>query len=314
VSAWPRRFAALPIVVVVIATASPVSATYQGANGEIAYARYGGKQVPSTLRTIEPNGDPGRTLARPRIGLPDAEWSADGTQVAMVLGKEPNRIVMLDVATEERSLVIKSDDVPDTRFVESLGISPDGDAIVFCAVRRGSGTTLFTIGADGSALTDISGDHDDCQPDWGPTDRSAAEETGWLGRIVTMNPDGSDRVVVIRGRDADRAVFFSGPSWSPDGTRIVVGSTSLHERRPDLWIVDADGSDITPLTDTPRLTEFAPIFSPDGARIAFLFDDSQEGYGFSDIFTMAADGSDVQRLTHTPKRREFPRSWQAVSP
>lgn len=304
----------MPIVIVLLATAPSASASYPGANGEIAYARYGGKRVPSTLRTIEPNGDPGRTLARPGIGLPDAEWTPDGTRVAMVLGKEPNRIVMLDVATQERSLVIKSDDVPDTRFVQSLGISPDGDAIVFCAVRRGSGTTLFTIGADGSALTDISGDHDDCQPDWGPTDRIAAEGTGWTARIVTMDPDGSDRVVVIRGRDADRAAIFSAPSWSPDGAHIVVGSTSLRERRPDLWIVGADGSDLTPLTDTPRFTEYAPIFSPNGARIAFLFDDAQEGYGFSDIFTMAADGSDVQRLTNTPKRREFPRSWQAVAP
>ena len=313
-SAWSRRFVALPIVVVAIATASAASATYPGANGEIAYARYGGKQVPSTLRTIEPDGDPGRTLARPRIGLPDAEWSADGTQVAMILGKEPNRIVMLDVATQQRSLVIRSDDVPDTRFVDSLGISPDGDAIVFCAVRRGSGTTLFTVGADGSALTDISGDRDECQPDWGPTDRIAAEATGWLGKIVTMDPDGSNRAVVIRGRDADRAAFFSAPSWSPDGARIVVGSTSLRERHPDLWVVDADGSDLAPLTDTPRITEYAPIFSPDGTRIAFLFNDSQEGYGFSDIFTMAADGSDVRRLTRTPNRREFPRSWQAVPP
>jgi Tol biopolymer transport system component len=314
VTTWQRRSAALPIVIVLLATASTASATYPGANGEIAYARYGGKRVPSTLRTIEPYGDPGRTLARPGVGLPDAGWTPDGTRVAMVLGKEPNRIVMLHVATEERSLVIKSDDVPDTRFVESLGISPDGDAIVFCAVRRGSGTTLFTVGADGSALTDISGDHDDCQPDWGPTDRIAAESTGWTSRIVTMDPDGSDRAVVIRGPDADRAAIFSAPSWSPDGARIVVGSTSLRERRPDLWIVDADGSDLAPLTDTPRLTESSPIFSPNGARIAYLFDDAQEGYGFSDIYTMAADGSDVRRLTHTPKRREFPRSWQAVAP
>ena len=309
-----RRFAALLVAIVVLITGSSASATYPGTNGEIAYARYGGKRVPSTLRTIEPNGDPGRTLARPGVGLPDAEWSADGTRVAMVLGKEPNRVVMLDVATGERSLVIRSDDVPDTRLVDSLGISPDGDAIVFCAIRRGSGTTLFTIGADGTALTDISGDHDECQPDWGPTDRIAAEATGWMGRIVTMDPDGSNRLFVIRGRDADRATSFSAPSWSPDGAQIVVGSTSFRERRPDLWIVDADGSNLTPLTDTPRLVEYAPIFSPNGMRIAFLFNDAKEGYGFSDIFTMAVDGSDVQRLTRTPKRREFPRSWQAVAP
>jgi Tol biopolymer transport system component len=304
----------MSVVLALLASASAASATYPGANGEIAYARYGGKRVPSTLRTITPNGAPGRTLARPGVGLPDAEWSPDGTRVATVLGKEPNRIVMLDVATGERSLVIRSEDVPDSRFIESLSISPDGETLVFCSVGQPHGTSLFTIRADGTALTDISGDHDECQPDWGPTDRIAAESTGWMARIVTMDPDGSDRVVVIRGRDADRAAIFSAPSWSPDGARIVVGSTSLRERRPDLWIVDADGSDLTPLTDTPRLTEYAPVFSPDGMRIAFLFNDAKEGYGFSDIFTMAADGSDVQRLTHTPKRREFPRSWQALSP
>ncbi|MEZ0234497.1 MAG: hypothetical protein ACAH81_06070, partial [Actinomycetota bacterium] len=65
-----RRFAALLVAIVVLITGSSASATYPGTNGEIAYARYGGKRVPSTLRTIEPNAAPGRTLARPSIGLP----------------------------------------------------------------------------------------------------------------------------------------------------------------------------------------------------------------------------------------------------
>ena len=309
-----RRVVALPIAIAVLITARSASATYPGTDGEITYARYGGKRVPSTLRTIEPNGDPGRVLARPGIGLPDAEWSSDGTRVVMVLGKEPNRVVMLDVATGERSLVIRSDDVPDTRFIDSLGISPDGDAIVFCAIRRGSGTSLFTVGVDGKALVRISGNRQECQPDWGPTDRIAAEAFGSGAKIVTMDPDGSDRVVVISGRDADRAAVFSSPSWSPDGARIAVGSTSFEERHPDLWIVDAVGSGLDALTDTPRRTEYAPVFSPDGTRIAFLHIYAHDGYGMSDIFTMAVDGSDVQPLTHTPNRREFPRSWQALSP
>ncbi len=310
---WVLRSAASTLCsIVVLAIAAPASATYPGANGEIAYARYGGKPVPSTVRTIGPEGARGRVLARPGIGLPDAEWSPDGTKVAMVLGKEPNRIVMLDLLTDERSLVIRSDDVPDTRFIDSLGISPDGDEIVFCAVPRGAGNvSLFTVGVDGSALTDISGHRQECSPDWGPTDRIAAEVQGY-SKIVTMDPDGSNRVVVIRGRDADRALIFSSPSWSPDGARIVVGSTSADEVRPDLWIVDADGSNLAALTDTDRRTEHAPIFSPDGARIAFLRANARDGYPPSDIFTMAADGSDLQRVTDTPNLREYPRSWQAL--
>ena len=121
-----------PLVVLCLATTA--SATYPGGNGQLAYARYGGKDVPSTLRTLRPDGSPGRTLARPLLGLPDAEWSPDGTHVAMVVGKEPNRIVILDVHTDERSVVIRSEDVSDSRFIDSLGMSPDGQTLVFCSV------------------------------------------------------------------------------------------------------------------------------------------------------------------------------------
>ena len=299
--------------IVALSLAAPARATYPGANGEIAYARYGGKTVPSTIRTIWADGTRGRVLARPGLGLPDAEWSPDGTEVAMILGKEPNRIAVLDLSTDVRSTVIRSDDVPNARLIDSLGISPAGDAIVFCAVLRGAiNTALYTVGVDGSALTRISGLRQECSPDWGPTDRIAAERFGAGEKIVTMDPDGSNPVVVIRGRDADRAAIFSSPSWSPDGARIVVGSTSMNEIRPDLWIVDADGSNLTALTDTVRRTEHAPIFSPGGTMIAFLRTNAREGYPQSDIFTMAVDGSDIRRVTDTPNLHEYPRSWQAV--
>jgi Tol biopolymer transport system component len=139
-----------PLLIIVLGAATPASATYPGSNGQLAYARYGGKDVPSTLRTVRPDGSPGRTLARPLLGLPDAEWSPDGTRVAMVVGKEPNRIVILDLHTDERSVVIRSEDVVDSRFIDSLGMSPDGQTLVFCSVRH-DGTSLYTIGVDGSS-------------------------------------------------------------------------------------------------------------------------------------------------------------------
>ena len=269
--------------------------------------------MPSTLRTVWPDGSPGRVLARPDVGIPDAEFTPDGTAVAMILGREPSRIVWLDLASGERSRVIGSSDLADTRSIHSLGVSPTGDRLVFCALPSGAGTLgLFTVGIDGSDVARISDGHEDCQPDWGPNDRIAAESIGARSRIVTMNPDGSDRQIVIRSRDADGAAIFSSPSWSPDGGRIVVGSTSFEGTHPDLWIVDTDGSNLSRLTRTPNRAEFAPIFSPDGAHIAFLRAGGNRSYPPSDIYTMSTDGTDVRQVTDTPNKRELPRSWQAL--
>lgn len=194
--------ASLCSIVVLAISSAPASATYPGANGEIAYARYGGKLVPSTLRTIEPDGTGGRPLARPGVGLPDAQWSPDGTKLAMILGKEPNRIVMLDIATDDRTLVMRSDDVPGTRFIHSLGISPAGDEIVFCAVPRGSGaTSLYTVGVDGSGAHRDLGQPGGVPARLGP-DRSHRGR-GFRVRLEDRH-DGSRRVEPRRGDQGPR--------------------------------------------------------------------------------------------------------------
>jgi Ca2+-binding RTX toxin-like protein len=48
------------------------------------------------------------------------------------------------------------------------------------------------------------------------------------------------------------------PSWSPDGTRIAFVSFEPSERNIDIWVMNADGSSPTRLTDAP-----GPHLSPD---------------------------------------------------
>ena len=67
----------------------------------------------------------------------------------------------------------------------------------------------------------------------------------------------------------------------------------------DIWVMDADGTNQTNLTDTPDTNEGQPAWSSDGTRIAFTSDRDEVG-GFSDIWVMNADGSNQTNLTKTP--------------
>jgi TolB protein len=54
--------------------------------------------------------------------------------------------------------------------------------------------------------------------------------------------------------------------------------------------MDADGSGLRRITDTPRTNDSDPAWSPDGKRIAF-----SEGKG--DIYTIKLDGTGLRQLT-----------------
>jgi Tol biopolymer transport system component len=94
-----------------------------------------------------------------------------------------------------------------------------------------------------------------------------------------------------RSQSSDRP---SASAASP--SRSAVASTRLSGRiafdnHEDVWAIDADGTDVIRLTDSPGF-DFDPSWSPDGTRIAFR----SERSGDPEIWVMNADGSDQRRL------------------
>jgi len=96
------------------------------------------------------------------------------------------------------------------------------------------------------------------------------------------------------GTLGERAMY-SETVMSPDGSRVAVIVQDLPNESADLFVLDVAAGAKTRLTTSPR-TEFvmAPVWSPDGKRIAYVtIRKGQEG-----IYVRAADGQGSEEMLY----------------
>jgi len=136
--------------------------------------------------------------------------------------------------------------------------------------------------------------------------------------IYTMNVDGSNvrRLTTAPGYDG-------GPFFSPDGRRIVyrayhpTDSTELRTYRDllrqetvrpnkmEIWVMNADGSDQRQITNLGG-ANFAPFFTPDGARIIFSSNHKNPRSRNFDLYLVNVDGTGLEQVTTNPDFDGFP--------
>ena len=94
------------------------------------------------------------------------------------------------------------------------------------------------------------------------------------------------------------------PVSSPQGNDRLIAFTSRQGNNYEIYTVHADGSDEKNITNNPAY-DANPFWSPDGKRIAFQSDRSNDGY-YSQIFIMDTDGSNVTLLTTDKGEHQLP--------
>jgi Tol biopolymer transport system component len=84
--------------------------------------------------------------------------------------------------------------------------------------------------------------------------------------------------------------------WSPDGKRVVFYSVQEQpQSETDLYVINADGSEQWPVTNTDEYTEENPVWSPQGDWIAF--ERRLLAQGGSYIYRIRPDGTDLQQVS-----------------
>jgi len=95
--------------------------------------------------------------------------------------------------------------------------------------------------------------------------------------------------------------YDGGPSWSPDGTRLIFNTD--RDNDVESYVIDVDGSNPTNLTNDPSDERWS-AWSPDGTKIAFR-SNRDEDY---EIHVMDADGENPINLTMADGYDSYP-SW-----
>lgn len=200
-------------------------------------------------------------------GLVQAAPLVAGQQLVFVSIRDGNAHIYLRDGTSERALT-------QGQSVNTQPVwSADGKTVAFSSVRDGH-SSIYLIEVDGNKLRRLNQSAFwQTAPSWSPDGKAVAylardnSEPGaelhiWhldTQKLTVLVADGLDK-----GPDA--------PLWTQDGSKLVfVGAGS--NGKSDVWVVKADGSALTNLSQhVSKRNKAHPSISPDGRYVAFVAD------------------------------------------
>ncbi len=177
------------------------------------------------------------------------------------------------------------------------------------ASERGGLWQVIAMNADGSDETSLTASFGAySRPSWSP-------DGGRLGMRMDISASNGIAVMDVRHENGKlvgtqpvplNSDFSDGPSWSPDGKKLIYSSTQNNSG----WLTfisDISTGSSQQFTAIPEnATDTA--WSPDGTRIVYdaYTDPSKQ---IRDLYLVNVDGSNPVQLTNTPDISEFLPAW-----
>src|ERR1044071_8448681 len=238
----------------------------------------------------------------------DPSWSPDGTKIVYTRnyydGSNPavRSIYTANANGTNRTRLVSVDGDNDIAPVWS----PDGTKIRFVRAKLENNETLvdlYEMNADGTNQHNLTNLHNVSYeaPHWSPDGSKVAFITGDNGNqdVTVMNADGTGRVNVFHTNN-----YLGLYGWSPNSTKLLIGTTFIQGLGAGIHVVNADGSGSLHFGGDAEYNQ-NPDWSPDGTRIVFT--SRRAGDVVIDIIN--ADGTGRVALTTETSYYAHPK-WQ----
>jgi Tol biopolymer transport system component len=231
---------------------------------------------------------------------PEQHWYGDWHPVFSTDGQTLAFLRDSSIATEDVYVVSISGGEPRRMTFDNTGIgglawTNDGSHIVFTSNRGGDADLRFWI-------LSVSGGTPEPMATGG--ERGSDLTISRKGNRLAYTLDSAGNTDIWRielssstGRGSPPTKFIAStreeadPQYSPDGKRIVF--VSNRSGSDEIWICDADGSNLVQLTHFGGPRGGSAHWSPDGRQIAF--DSRPEGR--SHIYLISSEGGRPERIT-----------------
>ena len=280
---------------------------------QIVYVRNANDIMSDSTRaniwSVDADGSNHRPLLSGADSYASPRWAPDGSRLAYLSsadGRGPELYVRW-MDTGQTALLSNLENSP-----RGLSWSPDGKYIAFSNVVKSEGITLATPPAKPEGA------------DWAPgvtvmdqlnyrSDGRGYLDAGYTHVFVLPADGGTPRQITSGDYNHSGSL-----SWSPDGEEIVISANrnedwQYRERNSDLWSVKLASGEMSQLTNRDG-PDFAPAFSPDGSRIAYLgYDDERMGYHNTQVNILDVNSGEVSVLTDDLDRSVDSLDWAGSS-
>lgn len=186
--------------------------------------------------------------------------------------------------------------------------SPDGESIAYSSDHTGNFEIYIrSIAPDGRDMQLTTDGYQNFDPAWSPDGKRIA--------YYSMKRGGIFMIPALGGVAKQLTEFGSHPVWSPDGQWLAfqgVSSPDLDAMpmgSSTLWILNSQGGEPRQLTqvNNPPGSHYAPSWSPDGKRVAFINFNTVS----PQVWSIAVSGDGLQSIT---KHGTGDKSWPIYAP